>query len=209
MKAIFRDQRGEESIIIHSTGSALMTTIRGIECSGWGFDALTPAIATDLFHLSLGDICGCTFNILMPVRLQAPDGLRQADLQAEVVLGLPVERGGLDREDIEVSLHQPEFSIRSTGVSGLFEEELRSLTEQLPAGFSLECCITCGLSDYSPAGQGAFGCLACFRDVADEYRLVKSKADIFRIWKRKTDDVQETHYCPHYESRPKGRGYRG
>lgn len=209
MKAIFRDQRGEEHIVFHTTGTALSTTIRGVECAGSDFDSLTPASGTELFDLSHGDICGCSFTILIPVRLLAPEGLRHVELRAEVVLGLPTERGGLDREGIQVGLHQPEFSIRSRGDSGWFEDELLSLSAQLPDHFLLQCCITCGLSDYSPYGHGAFGCLACFRDAAEDYRLVCSKGGIFQIWGRLTEYVQETHYCSHYETRPKGRGYRG
>jgi len=209
MNAIFRDQRGEEHIVFRSTGTALATTICGAECVGSDFDSLTPASSPNLFDLSHGDICGCSFTILIPVRLLAPEGLRHAELLAEIVLGLPTQLGGLDREDIEVSLDQPEFSIRSRGDSGWFEDELLSLSAQLPEGFSLQCCITCGLSDYSPYGHGAFGSLACFRGAADDYRVVCSKAGIFQIWGRLTEYVQETHYCSHYETRPKGRGYRG
>jgi hypothetical protein len=209
MNAIFSDHRGEEHIAIHSTGSSLTTKIRGVDCSGSDFDSLTPASATNLFELAHGDICGCSFKVFIPVRLLAPDGLRHVVIEANVVLGLLTERGGLDREDIQVSLHQQEFSIRSRGDSGWFEDELLSLVAQLPAGFSLQACITCGLSDYSPYGHGAFGCLTCFRDAADDYRLVTSKAGIFRIWDRMTEYVQETHYCGLYEARPKGRGYRG
>lgn len=209
MNAIFRDQRGEERIVFQTTGSALKTTIRSVECVGSDFDSLTPDSAPELFDLAHGDICGCTFTIFMPVRLIAPEGLRHVELQAEVALGLPTERGGIDREDIQVSLRQDEFIISSPGDSGWFEDELLSLSAQLPVGFSLQCCITCGLSDYSPYGHGAFGSLACFRGAADDYRLVCSKAGIFQIWGRLTEYVQETHYCSHYESRPKGRGYRG
>jgi hypothetical protein len=115
----------------------------------------------------------------------------------------------LDHEDLRLSLHQPEFSIISEGKSGWFEDELQSLNAQLPAGFSLQICITCGLSDYSPYGHRLFGDLACFREADGEYRSVNSKDGIFAIWPRLTEYVQETHYCPRYEQRPKGRGYRG
>jgi hypothetical protein len=209
MRAVFRDRRGEEHIEIQSTGSSLATTIRGVAFTGSDFDSLTPASHTDQFDLAQGDLCGCSLTIFIPVRLLAPDGLRRVELLAHVVLGLPTETGALDREDIQLSLHQPEFSIRSGGNSGWFEDELLFLSSHLPAGFSLQICVTCGLSDYSPSGHGAFGCLACFRDAADDYRLVNSKAGIFAIWQRLTDYVQETHYCSHYEPRPKGRGYRG
>jgi len=209
MRAIFRDRHGEEHIEIQSTGSSLATSIRGVTCSGSDFDSLTPASRTELFDLAHGDICGCSLRIFMPARLLSPNGVRQVEILADVVLGLPTAKGNLDREDIQVSLQQPEFSIRSRGDSGWFEDELLFLSSQLPTGFSLQICITCGLSDYSPYGHGAFGCLACFRDVADDYRSVNSKADIFALWDRLTVYVQETHYCSQYEPRPKGRGYRG
>lgn len=209
MPAIFRDKRGEERIEFESTGNSLLTTIRGISVSGRDFDSLTPLLETDRFDLSHGDICGCTFSVLIPVRLVAPEGLRLVHFVADIVLGLPTDKGGIDKEDIAVTLTQPEFSIRSRGDSGWFEDELSSLVPQLPGGFHFECCITCGLSDYSPYGHGSFGDLACFREAASDYRHVFSKAGIFQIWSRLTDFVQETHYCPHYEPRPEGRGYRG
>ncbi|RYD29756.1 MAG: hypothetical protein EOP86_21180 [Verrucomicrobiaceae bacterium] len=209
MPAIFRDSRGEEHIQFQSTGSSLRTTIRGFPISGTDFDSLTPSGDADVFDLAHGDICGCSISVWIPVRLVAPGGIRAAHFVAGIVLGLPTDKGFPDREDITVALTQPEFSIRSRGDSGWFEDELLSLVRQLPAGFHFENCLTCGLSDYSPYGHRTFGDLACFRDAAADYRQVSSKAGIFQIWPRLTEYVQETHHCPHYEPRPKGRGYRG
>lgn len=127
----------------------------------------------------------------------------------EIDLGSAAVDRGWDREDIRVSMRQPEFEIHSPGSSGWFEDELLSLVSLLPSGFALQTCITCGLSDYSPYGHGSFGSLACFRDAADDYRRVCSKAGIFAIWGRLTEFVQETHHCDHYEPRIPGSGYRG
>ena len=206
---IFRDKRGTEEIVFETTGSSLTTTIRGVLFRGTDFDGLAPEVASDQFDYCHGDLCGCSLTLDIPSRLTAPDGLRHASIRAEIVLGLQGHRGGLDDETVQTSLTQPEFTVVSRGDSGWFEGELLSLAAQLPSGFALEACITCGLSDYSPYGHGCFGCMACFRDVADDYRRVNSKAGIFAIWDRLTDYVQETHYCHHYEPRPKGRGYRG
>ena len=210
MKATFCDRWGEESITIRSTGTSLETVIRGVRCAGKDFDGLTPDAPCEEFDLSnFGELCGFTLCVDMPVRLKAPEGLRHVIMKAEITIGLPSTNGGVDRVDIHVGLCEPEVSIFSRGSSGEFEGELLSLIAQLPQGFAFETCFTCGLSDYSPGGNGAFGCLACFRDVAEAYREVKSKEMIFALWDRLTEYVQETHYCPQYEPRPKGRGHRG
>lgn len=209
MPATFSDKRGSECVSIQTTGTSLATTIRGIGFTGEDFDSLSPLEATDLFSLCGGCLCGCRLMVGIPVRLVTPQELRRAIIQADIVLGEPVPNGGLDNETIQVRLAQPEFTVVSGGDSGWFEGELLSLVAQLPIGFSIEACITCGLSDYSPYGHGCFGSMACFRGAAEDYRRVCSKADIFAIWGRLTEYVQETHYCPHYEPRPAGRGYRG
>ncbi|TLD70197.1 hypothetical protein FEM03_13485 [Phragmitibacter flavus] len=209
MSAIFRDKFGKERIAIQTTGSALSTTIRGIDFSGTDFESLTPATASDLFELCHGYLCGCELSITIPARVVSADGFRLVEIHAEINLGYREPRGGLYAAIVRNRLALPEFAIMSRGDSGWFEDELLSLATQLPDGFMLEACITCGLSDYSPYGHGCFGCMACFRGVADEYRRVQTKAGIFAIWDRLTEYVQETHYCQHYEPRPLGRGYRG
>lgn len=208
MPAIFTDKRGSEQIEFQTTGTWLTTKIRGIGFEGREFDSLTPEVASDQFDLSHGDLCGCHFRVEMPVRLHAPEGLRHVNIQANINLGLANERFG-HTGGVRVDLVLPELSIGSSVDTGFFENALLSLNSQLPEGFSLEACITCGLSDYSPAGNGSFGCLACFRHVAAQYRQVQSKSDIFTLWDRLTEYVQETHYCPCFERRLPGTGYRG
>lgn len=209
MPATFRDKRGEEQIEILTTGRSLATVIRGVSFSGPEFSSLAPDTPSDLFDFCHGDLCSCSFLVKIPVSLQTPEGNRVASIHAWLVMGDPHERGGLDAEIVELSLTEPEFVLKSGGGSGWFEGELLDLVSQLPAGFALHACITCGLSDYSPYGHSTFGCLACFRDAAEDYREVTTKAGIFAIWGRLTEYVQETYLCPCYELRPKGRGYRG
>jgi hypothetical protein len=72
---------------------------------------------------------------------------------------------------------------------------------QLPPGTHLRVCITCAYSDYSPAGHGLFGGLACFRGNKAEYLAVRSKADLFRVWGTMTGFVQETYLCPEFDRR--------
>ena len=58
-------------------------------------------------------------------------------------------------------------------------------------------------------GHGLFGGLICFRGIKAEYRAVNSKAALFEILDRFTEQVQETHVCPEFERRTPGAGYRG
>ena len=205
----YRDGRGSEQIGFETDGTSLKTQIRGVVFEGVDFDGLTSSEQSELFTYWQGDLCECKLILDVPIRLVTPEGLRQTVMKAEVGLGSPGAKGGLDEVSVSASLTEPEFSIQSPGDSGWFEDELLSLSNALPAGFGIQACITCGLSDYSPYGHGTFGSMACFRDAAEDYRQVGSKEDIFALWNRLTEYVQETHYCDQFEERPKGRGYRG
>ena len=209
MPGTYSDVHGTEAILIENDGRTLRTQIRGVWFEGTDFDGLTAQSDTNAFTLLSGDVCDCTIKVDLPVRLHAPAGWRSAIIHAEIILGPPGPRGSIESEIIKVAMHETEFDITTPGRSGWFEDELLILSAQLPPGFRLEACITCGLSDYSPYGHGCFGCLACFRDAKEDYRRVNSKQGIFAIWDRLTGYVQETYYCDQYEIRPKGRGYRG
>jgi hypothetical protein len=205
----FLDRRGSEAIQVASSGTNLQTTIRGVSFSGTDFDSLSPTAPSEDFDLDSGFLCSCVLKVAIPVRMRAPGVVRHSTLHADIELGDPVPKRGLDRESVRLSVVEPEFSATSAGTSGWFEDEMIDLVRQFPSGFCLETCFTCGLSDYSPYGHGLFGCLACFRAAKDEYRRVSSKQAIFALWDRMTEYVQETHWCDQFEERPAGRGYRG
>lgn len=211
LRAVYSDARGTTPVVIENDGHLLTTTIRGVAFEGTDFDSLTAATnATELTLSSHGDLCDCTLVVDIPVRLKTPGGVRFATVKARIELGKPdTVRGGIDSEWVTLEMSEPEFQITTPGRSGWFEDELLSLSAQLPFGFFLLTCITCGLSDYSPYGHGSFGYLACFRHAKADYRAVRSKMGIFALWNRMTEYVQETHYCDEFETRPPGRGYRG
>jgi hypothetical protein len=129
-------------------------------------------------------------------------------LLAHLELGEPRANGSLDRELLALRLSVDGRQYCSSGRSGWFEDELIDIQRQLPEGTFLKACITCAFSDYSPAGHGLFGGLACFRDNKIGYKLVKSKSDLFRIWDTKSEFVQETYVCPEFERRAPHAGYR-
>lgn len=208
IKATYTDLLGSESIVIQNFGKLLKTRIRGVDFEGYDFDGFEPLADASDFVLFGGCLCDCAMTVDLPVRLAAPAGVRPSVIRAEIKLAAPDDRGGHGYVKL-LTLAEPEFTVSTVGRASDFEYGLLWIASQLPSGFALQACITCGLSDYSPAGSGEFGCLACFRDVKQDYRLVDSKKGIFKIWDRSTEAVQETHYCLEYEIRPKGRGYRG
>ncbi len=69
-----------------------------------------------------------------------------------------------------------------------------------------ECCLTCLLSDYSPAGVDLVG-VRCHRDARFRYLAVRSKSDYWGV--PVTEEVPEFCHCGSYEPRIPGTGYRG
>lgn len=89
------------------------------------------------------------------------------------------------------------------------EDKLLKIQKQLPDGLFIQACINCLYSDYSPYGNGVFGCMMCFRKLKQEYLQVKSKQEFFHIHDHFERQVQETWLCDEFERRVPGTGYRG
>jgi hypothetical protein len=192
----------------------LRIKIRDVVFEGEDLDSLSPVAATkpeslQTFRIQQECLCGCRFDVDIPIQLTVPNGVEDGLIKARLDFGKPSSKGGLENEDIKLQLKFRDQEFQSTGKSGWFEDELLELEKQLPAGCHMKLCITCAFSDYSPYGHGMFGCLACFRGNKAEYSQVKSKGDIFRVWGTMTEYVQETHLCEEYELRKPGTGYRG
>ncbi len=116
--------------------------------------------------------------------------------------------GTFDRVRLELSVMGKVY--KSSGKSGgWFEDELLEIQVALPESTYMKACINCTFSDYAPAGNGMFGCMACFRDNKAGYLAVRNKSDLYRIWDTKTEWVQETYLCSEFERRVPGTGYRG
>ena len=188
--------------------------IRGVEFAGTDFDALEPAEGTDPdqlapFTLQCNCLCACTIETEMPLPVVVNGDAAEGLLLVRLELGEPTARGSIDREVLTLALRLGLAVYHSRGTSGWFEDELLDLQRQLPQGSYLKACITCAFSDYSPAGHGLFGCLACFRDNKAGYSAVRGKRDLFRVWGTMSGFVQETYLCPDYRRRVPGTGYRG
>jgi hypothetical protein len=212
--ATYRDGAGVETIEIVNDRKTLRVTIRGIDFEGSDFDALVTVAGETAVHaagftLAQGSLCTCELQWEMPIAIGSTAEREVARLDARLVLGAPTAHGGIDREQLQLRLVCSRGTIESAGTSGWFEDELVDLQRKLPDGFYMRACIGCGLSDYSPAGHGLFGGLACFRATKTAYQSIASKQELFAIWESRTEFVQETYLCPEFERRQRGTGYRG
>jgi len=209
----YRDRYGSERVRIDNDGRRLSIRIRGVDFAGEDFDALEPVgdVAQDAsFSLSGGCLCSCLIEWDVPVPVVAGGVEMDGVLRCRLVLGDPVGRGGgLDAEELTVAFHTAGSIYTTERPYGFFEDALEDIHRQLPVNTYVKACIACGLSDYSPAGSDLFGGLACFRDVKDAYRRVRTKRDIFALWNSRSEYVQETFLCPEFERRGVDAGYRG
>jgi hypothetical protein len=212
--AHYKDRFGEEQTSIHNDGKNLSMIVRGVEFEGSDFDSFEPKGRPDpaqlsSFTLSHGSLCFCVIETGIPIPVATPLGLVDGILSVELELGSELPSGGIDREVLKLQLSVEGRSYTSKGNTGLFETEMLDLQRQLPPSTLMRTCINCAFSDYFPAGNGLFGCLACFRGNKAGYRGVSCKRDLFDIWATMTEFVQETHSCPEFEQRVPGTGYRG
>ena len=211
------DRRGVELTEIRNDGSTLSLALRGVAFSGNDFDALEPdpSLAADSltrFTLWPLGLCDCTFECRIPINVVCGETTMVTDLNMRLDLGAPTaSHGGLDREDLNLSLELGGRSYRSNGESGgFFENELLSLQASLPPECFMKACINCAYSDYHPGGHGLLGGMACFRNLKAEYAKATDKAGIFSVWHlQKHEMVQEIFLCPEFERRRPNTGYRG
>jgi hypothetical protein len=212
--ARYEDRSGLELTSITNDGKRLSLRLRGVEFQGQDFDGLEPEGPLDparlaSFTLNHGELCACVIEAEIPIPIATPGGEVEGMLRVHLELGGPAPNGGIDREVLELALRIGERCLASSGTSGLFEDELLDIQKQLPPDVYMRACINCAFSDYNPAGQGLFGCLACFRDNKRAYLAVRDKQELFRIWDTMTEWVQETYLCPEFARRAPGTGYRG
>jgi len=212
--ATYRDRFGEEATTIENDGTTLRMVVRGVEFTGRMFDDWEPSTtASSLqltsFPLNRGELCSYTLNCEIPIPLVKADQTTLVILHVHLELGEPRANGGVDREDLKLGLVVAGQSFELSGQHGFFEDALNDIQAKLPAGAYMKCCFTCAFSDYSPAGQGLFGGLICFRYHKQEYRSFTGKPDFFHLIEKTKEIVQETYLCPEFEKRVPGTGYRG
>jgi len=217
--ARYQDQEGTEKTTIRNDGRRLYMTVRGVKFEGTDFDDLRPVempedsagfTFAEYLNSDVRSLCCCAIDWQMEVPVCTGQLVAPCDLRVRLVLGGQDQRtGGIDQEDLSMTLSSPFGDLKSKGTSGWFEDELLDIQRQLPDGVFLKACINCAFSDYSPFGHDFFGSLACFRDNKEGYLKVESKRDLFDVWDTMTEFVQETYLCPDFKRRKAGAGYRG
>lgn len=212
--AKYCDAHGSEQTIIRNDSSTLSMELRGVRFTGSDFDAFEPdqnATSDQMAKFSLhhNSLCSCQIECEIPVAISVHGDPQQATLFVDLTLGDPRPNGGLDREDLSLKIVTDFGEYSSSGRSGFFEYELLEIQSQLPSGVYIRACINCLYSDYSPCGNGSFGCMMCFKNRKSEYLKVKSKRDFFLIHDQFDRYVQETYLCGEFERRIPGTGYRG
>ncbi|QDV21477.1 hypothetical protein Pan153_61650 [Gimesia panareensis] len=208
----YTDREGTIVGTMTNDGSDIRVNLDGWEFVGKMFDDLEPVQTAGLpvrFRLSHEQLCDCEFEFAIPVLMNDRKHLSYVDLSVKMELGTQTERGGLDREELRVSLEYGTQKYVSSGKSGWMEDELLEIQKQLPDDVFIQACINCLYSDYSPFGCGAFGCMMCFRNLKQEYLQVKSKDDFWSVHDDFERLVQETWLCDEFERRVPGTGYRG
>lgn len=210
----YSDDHGLEVIEITNDGDELRLKVRGVEFYGSDFDGLEPEESTapallEQFTLNHRDLCGCELSWEMPIVIIEQEHELLGRLEITLSLGAPAPNGGIDHEELSITLCYGEHRVESVGGSGWFEDALVSIASQLPNSASMKSCFGCLYADYSPYGSGLFGSMMCFEGARAEYLAVRSKSDFLALHDRYTRIVQETFSCPSFTKRIRGTGYRG
>lgn len=212
--ACYRDRFGEVATMIRNDGKELHMTLRGVEFTGemlddWVAHNGTDAVQLQQFFFNGRELCDFVLELAMPLPIFFQTEPLSGTLHVRLTIGVPTPNGGVDREVLFLKLDVAGSSFSSQGKNGWFEGELYDILKQLPEGMYMQTCFCCAFSDYSPFGNGLFGCLACFRNNKQRYLAVETKKDLLDIWNTHTEFVQETYHCVEFERRKPGRGYRG
>ncbi|QNP69377.1 hypothetical protein IAG44_07960 [Streptomyces roseirectus] len=215
----YTDRHGREPVVFTSDGRArIRVTIRGVLFEGDSMDDLgalsgePPARA--FTFMDDGALCSCLLEWQEPLPVTVEgDGTRTGALHCALRMGDPRPAGGgIDAQALSVFLRLDGRDYPAEGVHHGIEDALHEIQLRLPAGTRVKACVACAWSDYSPAGSGLMGDLACFRDAKEAYRRVRGKHGpdgIFACWDRLTEFVQETWLCGEFEERTGSPGYRG
>jgi hypothetical protein len=200
----YRDKFGTETTVIQNDGKVLSMTLRGVEFVGSMFDDFEPKNPEEpdlnSFVFNHGWLCSYEIDCEIPVLVKVAGSTIESKLHAHIELGGPKSNGRIEYERIGLELFVNEKSYKSPGQNGWFDDELWEIQKLLPHDVSIKSCYTCAYSSYHPAGYGAFGCLACFRDHKQEFWAIRTKAELMHFFSKRTENVQETWLCPEYEN---------
>jgi hypothetical protein len=195
---IYRDEHGEEKITIESDGKIFSTVVRGIRFEGPSYDDLEAqdAIEGSYITLSLGSLSNCSLVWSMPFSIT---------FQKETIIGTLDIDVDLAKQRLPASWTQFRLSWihNMTNFSVVSKEHgLYGLKSAMPQGYFLKCCNTCAFAEDDHMGSYPEN-RACFRDKKEEILAARSKTDISKVWKFRTEIVHETHLCPEHQPKTK------
>lgn len=212
--AKYTDANGAEDIVIFNDGTTLRMVVGGVTFEDTMFDSFEPVEGTDAlllrrFTLHHNILCHCRIECDIPIAVMVNGERSTGILSCRLDFGPPGEKAGVSSGGLGIILKHDSDEYISSGTSGWFEDELLDIQKQLPADMFMKVCINCLFSDYSPVGNGMFGCMYCYRNMKSEYLKVKTKSDYLELFGRAERTVQETYLCDDFEIRVPGTGYRG
>jgi hypothetical protein len=172
--------------------------IRGERVSGTDFTGLEPDSTTTALPLNgAGEISNCELTVRIPMKTL---GLTVHEDHLHLIFHLGSGRGEPMVDAI--------LSLGETVVTHSQEDRLEGILGALVRrldGLTWECCLTCGLSDYNPGGNGNMG-MRCHRDARSEYLAARGKWEYWGV--PVTEEVPEFYRCDLWEPRQPGAGYR-
>jgi hypothetical protein len=173
--------------------------VRGVRVSGTHFGSLEVEEPSHTVVVnSAGELTRCVITVEVPAVVDG-DASESSCLILEFRLGAdarePVVRATLTADGTGYSHEQEE----------ILESVLGELARKL-LPLRWECCLTCLLSDYDPAGVDLMG-MRCHRGARSRYLAVRSKREYWSV--PVTEEVPEFYRCTSYEPRMPGTGYRG
>jgi hypothetical protein len=214
--AKYTDKFGEVETTIQNDGKELRMVVRGAEFICNMLDDWEPANTSNselldsfLIHPIFKTLYKYVLDFEIPVLVIRDTQILHASLSVHLEMdGVETNKAG-GREELTIGLGVDGKHFRSCGRHGWFDDELQEIGNVLPEGMYIKSCFNCAFSDYSPAGFGLFGQLACFRNTKQEYLSLKGKAAYFKLQDKMAGLVQEIYLCPEFEKRTPGAGYRG
>ena len=123
--ALYQDTHGEEATVIENDSKTLRMVVRGVEFTGTMFDDFESSIAQDdpalaSFTLYHGSLCSCGIECDLPLPVTFGNETLDGLLHMRLELGGPRqdERGGIDREEVQLVLTVAGQTFRSCGKHG-------------------------------------------------------------------------------------------
>jgi hypothetical protein len=229
--SIYTDKSGRVITTMHNifteTGTeCLEVVIDGVHFTGSSFDSLELRSLEDYTDEQLRrftfnkvpivnsnayswELCNCRIDIHIPQTIVDVENEEDIEVELKLVmeLGKPSINGGIDflNARFNLSFGDENFNSESDG----FEMGLAQIQKELWPSYRFKNCYSCHYSDYSPAGNGFFGDMMCFRSNKVAYLTASRKEDFFKLALEGYIPVQETYCCGQFAPREKGTGYRG